>query len=61
LLGAWEIDIWAHKLLYEVEHLEKISRFWLEHNIPFSWEAIVEISSARYAPEAIFSQVYLDS
>jgi len=33
----------------------------IEHNIPFSWEAIVEISSAGYAPEAIFSQPYVDS
>ena len=43
-----ELNIW-----------EKFSRFQLEHNIPFSWEAIVEISSAGYAPEAIISHLYL--
>ena len=59
MLGVWEVDIWARKLLYGVEHVEKISRFYLEHNTPFSWDAIVEISSAGYAPEAIFSQAYL--
>ena len=36
LLGAWEVDIRAHKLLYGVEHLEKISRFQLERYISFS-------------------------
>jgi len=39
--------------------LGKISRFYLEHNIPFSFEAMVEISRAGYVPEAIFSHLYI--